>query len=90
MAHEETRTYLEQVGAQIRWRRARKLLCRELADHSANHDIEAYLEGQGGTRPRRYYRLTPVGRGRLQEKEQEWRQYVTAVERVLKGGECLA
>lgn len=53
-------------------------------------DIEAYLEGQGGTRPRRYYRLTPAGRGRLQEKEQEWRQYVTAVERVLKGGECLA
>lgn len=53
-------------------------------------DIEAYLEGQGGTRPRRYYRLTAAGRGRLQEKEQEWRQYVMAVERVLKGGECLA
>ena len=52
--------------------------------------IKAYLEGQGGTRPRRYYRLTAAGRGRLQEKEQEWRQYVMAVERVLKGGECLA
>ena len=53
-------------------------------------DIEAYLEGQGGTRPRRYYRLTAAGRGRLREKEQEWRRYVGAVERVLRGGECLA
>ena len=53
-------------------------------------DIEAYLEGEGGTRPRRYYRLTAVGRGKLREKEQEWRQYVGAVEQVLRGGECLA
>ena len=53
-------------------------------------DIEAYLEGEGSTRPRRYYRLTVAGRGRLVEKDQEWRQYVTAVEQVLRGGECLA
>ena len=53
-------------------------------------DIEAYLEWEGGTRPRRYYRLTAAGRGRLVEKEQEWRQYVGAVEQVLRGGECLA
>ena len=53
-------------------------------------DIAAYLEGEGGTRPRRYYRLTAAGRGRLREKEQEWRRYVGAVERVLRGGECLA
>lgn len=53
-------------------------------------DIEAYLEGEGGTRPRRYYRLTAAGRGKLREKEQEWQQYVTAVEQVLRGGECLA
>ena len=53
-------------------------------------DIEAYLDGEGGTRPRRYYRLTAAGRGRLVEKEQEWRQYVGAVEQVLRGGECLA
>lgn len=53
-------------------------------------NIEAYLEGEGSTRPRRYYRLTAAGRGRLVEKEQEWRQYVTAVEQVLRGGECLA
>lgn len=53
-------------------------------------DIEAYLEGEGGTRPRRYYRLTTAGRGKLREKEQEWRQYVGAVEQVLRGGECLA
>ena len=53
-------------------------------------DIEAYLEGEGGTRPRRYYRLTAAGRGKLREKEQEWRQYVGAVGQVLRGGECLA
>ena len=53
-------------------------------------DIEAYLEGEGSTRPRRYYRLTAAGRGRLVEKEQEWRQDVTAVEQVLRGGESLA
>lgn len=53
-------------------------------------DIEAYLEGEGSTRSRRYYRLTAAGRGRLVEKEQEWRQYVAAVEQVLRGGECLA
>ena len=53
-------------------------------------DIEAYLEGEGSTRPRRYYRLTATGRGKLREKEQEWRQYVGAVEQVLRGGECLA
>ena len=53
-------------------------------------DIEAYLEGEGGTRPRRYYRLTAAGRGKLRETEQEWRQYVGAVEQVLRGGECLA
>ena len=53
-------------------------------------DMEAYLEGEGSTGPRRYYRLTAAGRGRLVEKEQEWRQYVTAVEQVLRGGECLA
>lgn len=53
-------------------------------------DIEAYLEGEGGTRPRRYYHLTTAGRGKLREKEQEWRQYVGAVEQVLRGGECLA
>ena len=53
-------------------------------------DIEAYLEGEGSTRPRRYYRLTAAGRGKLREKEQEWRQYVGAVEQVLRGGECLA
>ena len=53
-------------------------------------DIEAYLGGEGSTRPRRYYRLTAAGRGKLREKEQEWRQYVGAVEQVLRGGECLA
>ena len=52
--------------------------------------IEAYLVGEGSTRPRRDYRLTAAGRGKLREKEQEWRQYVGAVEQVLRGGECLA
>ena len=45
MAHEEAKTYLEQVGPQIRWRRARKLLCRELADHIADQAADCRRAG---------------------------------------------
>lgn len=52
--------------------------------------VSSYLEGGDSTRPRKYYHLTPAGKKRLAEKEQEWRQYVGAVDKVLKGGACLA
>ncbi len=52
--------------------------------------VVSYLAEEDGPRPRKYYRLTDAGRRQLAEKQQEWRQYVGAVERVLEGGECFA
>ena len=36
MARECVNEYLETVGGQIRWRRARRVLLRELSDHIAD------------------------------------------------------
>lgn len=52
--------------------------------------VTSYLEGEGESRPRKYYHLTNTGRRQLAEKEKEWRQYVGSVERVLRGGASLA
>lgn len=52
--------------------------------------VTSYLEGTDTLRPRKYYRLTDAGRRRLVEKVEEWRRYAGAVEKVLRGGECLA
>ncbi|MCB5376600.1 permease prefix domain 1-containing protein [Flavonifractor plautii] len=45
MARECVNEYLETVGGQIRWRRARRLLLRELSDHIA--DQAAAFESEG-------------------------------------------
>lgn len=45
MARECVNEYLETVGGQIRWRRARRLLLRELSDHIA--DQAAAFEAEG-------------------------------------------
>lgn len=47
-------------------------------------------EGGDATRLRIYYHLTGAGKTRLEEKTAEWRSYAGAVERVLRGGACLA
>ncbi len=52
--------------------------------------VEAYQREEDAVRPRRYYRLTKSGRSQLAERETEWRTFTGAVERVLKGGACLA
>ena len=41
-------------------------------------DIEAYLEGEGSTRPRRYYRLTDQGRQRIRDFLVEWQDVMRA------------
>ena len=46
--------------------------------------IKSYTQVAGG-RERRYYRLTPAGRGALEEKERQWGIYTRAMERILKG-----
>lgn len=50
--------------------------------------IESWEESTDTARPRRYYRLTPQGRGQLSEKEKEFRAYTKAVCAVLDGGLC--
>lgn len=52
--------------------------------------ITSWVEESAGGRPRKYYHLTDAGREALAEKEAEWRTFSGAVDRVLKGGACLA
>ena len=52
--------------------------------------ITSRVEESEGGRPRKYYHLTDAGREALTEKEAEWRTFSGAVDRVLKGGACLA
>ena len=48
--------------------------------------VESYEERAPQDRIRKYYHLTEAGRLRLQEKQQEWTSFVTAMEKILKGG----
>ena len=50
--------------------------------------VSSYEDGRDAARPRKYYHLTPSGRGQLQEKQEQWRRYAWAVDRVLNGGLC--
>jgi len=47
--------------------------------------VEAYWQETDG-RKRKYYRITDNGRRQLQEKQQEWRLFRGAVDRVLGEG----
>jgi len=47
--------------------------------------VEAYWQEADG-RKRKYYRITDNGRRQLQEKQQEWRLFRGAVDRVLGEG----
>ena len=38
--------------------------------------------------PRKYYRLTQKGKKFLQEKTDEWKEYSSAVSKILEGGLC--
>lgn len=42
--------------------------------------VETYLEESPSGPPRKYYRITQVGRDRLDAQVAEWRGFVTAVE----------
>jgi len=42
-------------------------------------------EGQHNPRIRKYYRLTPKGKGLLAQKQSEWTHYAQAVNRVMEG-----
>ena len=49
--------------------------------------VQSYERTADGARVRKYYHLTDEGRTRLAEKNEEWREFSGAVERVLRGGE---
>ncbi len=48
--------------------------------------IEGYFVESTGGPPRKYYRIAPPGRERLEEWTGEWRRLATGVEEVLNGG----
>ena len=55
------------------------------------HTLEAqgYVtsrDGEVGGRVRRYYAITPAGRGALAEQADQWRTYADGVRGVLEGG----
>ncbi len=48
--------------------------------------VESYENNLDCVRVRKYYSLTKKGKGLLQEKQDEWNKYTSAVNSVLKGG----
>jgi len=46
----------------------------------------SYEEKADNTRIRKYYHLTTNGKKLLQEKEKDWKEYSSAVTKVLEGG----
>lgn len=60
------------------------------------HDLErkdmvnSYEKNADSGRVRKYYSITKKGKKVLNEKEDEWRTYVNAINQVLRGGESYA
>ncbi len=50
--------------------------------------VESYEEKAGNERVRKYYHITPKGKIVLKEKEDEWKEYSSAVNKLLNGGLC--
>lgn len=48
--------------------------------------LESYEENADSARIRKYYRLTNKGRKHLKEKTDEWKEYSSAVSKILEGG----
>ena len=48
--------------------------------------VTAYLEESSEGPPRKYYQLTELGKSTLTTLAQEWADFVTRVNRVVKGG----
>ena len=50
--------------------------------------LESYEQHADSARIRKYYHLTPRGKKFLKEKTEEWKEYSTAVSKILEGGLC--
>ncbi|MEF9953243.1 MAG: PadR family transcriptional regulator [Peptostreptococcaceae bacterium] len=51
-----------------------------------NECLESYEKKSNNDRTRKYYHITSKGKKLLVEKEAEWNQYSSAVNKILKGG----
>ena len=49
--------------------------------------VETYLQESSGGPPRKYYTLTQAGASMEESLKDEWKRFVFAVERLLKGGD---
>lgn len=47
--------------------------------------VSTYLEESPSGPPRKYYAITDAGRARLEEQAGEWREFVAAVDAIIKG-----
>ena len=47
--------------------------------------VSTYLEESPSGPPRKYYAITDAGRKRLEEQAGEWREFVEAVDAIIKG-----
>ena len=56
--------------------------------HGLENDgmVTSYDNNAGNQRVRKYYRLTPKGKGLLTKKQSEWAAYTKAVSSVMDGG----
>ncbi len=50
--------------------------------------LESYEQNADSARIRKYYHLTGKGKKSLKEKTEEWKEYSSAVSKVLEGGVC--
>lgn len=48
--------------------------------------VESYEQCAPQDRIRKYYHPTDAGKARLEEKQREWASFMTAMEKILKGG----
>ena len=49
--------------------------------------FETYLEESGGGPPRKYYRITDMGRNRADEVRREWEDFLERIGRILDHGQ---
>lgn len=56
--------------------------------HSLENEglVEAFWSEEEGTRKRKYYKITGKGSGQLKEKQEEWKTFRSAVEKVMWEG----
>ena len=55
-------------------------LMRRMQDHG---QVSTYLQEAPGGPPRKYYRITETGRATLKAQREEWKNFMTSIEKML-------